>query len=52
LEKNRPAFIEYFLSAGFDPLTLAENDNIHSYQKIILELYANSYKEMNTVCFE
>ena len=51
LEKNRSAFVEYFLSAGFDPLTLAERDDIYSYQVIILKLYNNSYEAMTTVCF-
>lgn len=50
LEKNRSTFIEYFLSAGFDPLTLAEKDHIHSYQKIILDLYSESHEAMNKVC--
>ncbi|UJR29010.1 hypothetical protein I4U23_010228 [Adineta vaga] len=48
LEKNRPGFVEYFLSAGFDPLTLAERDDVYSYQAIILNLYNKSYDAMNT----
>ncbi|CAF4325535.1 unnamed protein product, partial [Adineta steineri] len=47
LEKNRATFIEYFLSAGFDPLTLAEKDDIYSYQLVILNLYNKSYQAMN-----
>jgi hypothetical protein len=51
LEKNRPAFVEYFLSAGFDPLTLSENEDIHNYQTIILNLYNESHYFMHAVCF-
>ncbi|CAF3424141.1 unnamed protein product [Rotaria sp. Silwood1] len=46
--KNRSKFIEHFLTAGFDPLTLIEKDNISSYQKVLSDLYVNTYKEMNT----
>ncbi|CAF1060452.1 unnamed protein product [Rotaria sordida] len=47
LEKNRSTFIEYFLTSGFDLLTLIENNDVPSYQKFILELYNKSYKKMN-----
>ncbi|CAF3511447.1 unnamed protein product [Rotaria sp. Silwood1] len=47
LQKNRSKFIEYFLIAGFDPLTLVDNNNSSSYQKFIEKLYVESYTVMN-----
>ncbi|CAF1149147.1 unnamed protein product [Rotaria sordida] len=46
LEKNRPAFIQYFLMSGFDPLTLINNNGISSYQTIILDFYKYSHYHM------
>ncbi|CAF3258135.1 unnamed protein product [Rotaria sp. Silwood2] len=47
LRKNRSTFIEYFLIAGFDPLTLVNNNDISSYPKFIEDVYEGSYKAMN-----
>jgi len=47
LEKNRPRFVEYFLAASFDPLTLVETGERHT---IISNLYKDCHTEMNKVC--
>ncbi|CAF4886108.1 unnamed protein product, partial [Rotaria sp. Silwood1] len=46
LKKNRPAFIQYFLMSGFDPLTLINNKDISSYQTVILDFYKYSHCHM------
>ncbi|CAF1272549.1 unnamed protein product, partial [Rotaria sordida] len=47
LRKNCPTFVEYFLTAGFDPLTLVGTDDIFSCQKFISNVYSDSYEELD-----
>ena len=53
LEEDRPQFIDYFLSAGFDPLTLVEAKvaRANTFREFILKLYQRTYGEMATVCY-
>ena len=51
LQRNRSTFVEYFLIAGFDPLTLVDSGNILDYQTYISMLYYTSHKLMNNVCY-
>lgn len=46
LLQNRPTFVEYFLSAGFNPVTLLEGKTYLCYRKFLVDLYRESYKEL------
>ncbi|CAF3880150.1 unnamed protein product [Rotaria sp. Silwood2] len=47
LTRNRPAFVEYFLAAGFDIRTLMEIKHKHQVKRSLLELYKDTYGSTN-----
>jgi hypothetical protein len=49
LENNRPTFIDFFLSAGFDPRELSTTKRISDCEQIIWELYTQSRQLMSEV---
>jgi hypothetical protein len=49
LINNHPAFVEYFLAAGFDPRTLIEIQDISQRSTKLLQLYKGRHDRMNKV---
>jgi hypothetical protein len=49
LIKNRPTFVEYFLTAGVDPRTITKIHNTKKPQETLSNLYKSTYDKINKV---